>query len=66
MQTFSEPFILTKGGPAGSSTTPVLFLYQEGFIYSRMGTAYAAGVVIALIIFVLSLLEQKLLTKDTD
>lgn len=66
MQIFTEPFILTRGGPAGSSTTPTLFLYRQGFEFSRLGYASAAGVMIAVIILILSLLQQKFLSRSID
>jgi ABC-type sugar transport system permease subunit len=66
MQIFTEPYLLTKGGPFGSSTTPTLFLYQQGFVYSRLGYASAAGVVIAVIILFLSLIQQKFLSRSID
>jgi ABC-type sugar transport system permease subunit len=66
MQIFTEPYLLTNGGPLGSSTTPTLFLYQQGFIYSKLGYASAAGVVIAVVILILSLLQQKVLSKAIE
>ncbi|RPI31290.1 MAG: sugar ABC transporter permease [Chloroflexota bacterium] len=34
MQMFAEPFLMTEGGPLGSSRTLALLLYERGFIFS--------------------------------
>lgn len=64
MQVFVEPRLMTEGGPQGSSTSTLLYLYQEAFDWSRLGFASAGGVVIALGILLLVALERKLLTRD--
>jgi multiple sugar transport system permease protein len=43
-QVFTEPFILTLGGPALSTMTPVLEIYNTGFINSDFGLASAWSV----------------------
>jgi multiple sugar transport system permease protein len=51
LQSFSGAYIATAGGPLKSTTTLVLFLYQNGFQFQRMG--YAAA--IAMVAFGLSM-----------
>ena len=41
---FTEPLLMTDGGPRGSSLTTLLYLYQQGFIWSKLGYANAMGV----------------------
>jgi multiple sugar transport system permease protein len=43
-QVFTEPFILTQGGPANSTTTPVLEIYNTAFTRTDFGLASAWGV----------------------
>ncbi|MBM7691657.1 multiple sugar transport system permease protein [Peribacillus deserti] len=62
-QAFAEAFIITQGGPDGSTTFYSLYLYQNAFQYSKMGYASAMAwilLVIALIImFALFKLSKK-------
>jgi multiple sugar transport system permease protein len=51
-QLFAEPYVMTQGGPLGSTTSVVLLMYQEGFRWWRMG--YAAA--LAFVLFVVMLL----------
>ena len=41
MQTFTQAFIMTSGGPQNASLFYSLYLYQEAFKYQRMGYASA-------------------------
>jgi len=53
LQIFSEPYIMTQGGPANSTLTIVLYLYRMGFQRFRMGYAASlAWIVFALVFFV--------------
>ncbi|HYN50615.1 MAG TPA: sugar ABC transporter permease [Thermoleophilaceae bacterium] len=64
-QLFTEPYLLTGGGgPAGASSTPVLILYQQGITQSRAGYAAAIGVILAVIVIVLSVLNRRRLEGD--
>ncbi len=58
-QLFAEPFILTNGGPADSSLTMGLFLYNNAFNYFKFGYSSALAYVMAGIIFALSLVQFK-------
>lgn len=63
-QIFNEPYIMTEGGPLGSSTTMTLFMYQQAFNKSKMSYGSAAGVVIAALIMVISVVERRLFERD--
>jgi len=53
LQIFSEPYIMTQGGPANSTLTIVYYLYQKGFQRFQMGYgASLAWIVFALIFLV--------------
>ncbi len=51
LQLFVEPYVMTGGGPLRSTTSLVLFMYEEGFRWWRMGLAAS----IAFILFVIML-----------
>ena len=42
-QVFTEVFVMTKGGPLGSTITAVYFIYEEGLFRFKMGYASAAA-----------------------
>jgi ABC-type sugar transport system permease subunit len=59
MQIFDQVFVLTNppGGPGTSTTTIVLYLYQQGFRNFRQGYASALAWVLFLLIFGLTLFQ---------
>jgi multiple sugar transport system permease protein len=62
---FTEPYLLTGGGgPNGASVSPVLLMYQEGIQQGNAGYAAAIGVVLAIVVMVLSLINRQLLEED--
>ncbi len=52
LQIFAEVFVMTRGGPLGSTTTVVTYLYDQAFSRMRLGYASAIG----WLLFVVSLL----------
>lgn len=63
---FSEPYILTGGGPNNSSLTTGLYLYREGFQYFHFGSASAIAYIVFCITLVFSLLQFRLLQERSD
>ena len=57
---FTEPYILTNGGPLRSSMTILMFLYLKAFEQFRMGYASAISYVLFVIILVLSVVQLKI------
>jgi ABC-type sugar transport system permease subunit len=57
LQVFGEVYMLTGGGPYGSTRVLTYLLYQEGFTNFRFGTAAAIGVVMTLLIALLSFVQ---------
>lgn len=62
LQMFTEVFMNfdLQGGPHHAALTPVLYLYQIGFEQMKMGQASTAGLLLAMVIFVLTTLQLKL------
>jgi multiple sugar transport system permease protein len=61
---FIEPFVMTGGGPVESTLSVVLYLYKQAFQFLRMGYAATIGFALAIMIFVVTFIQRKLL--DTD
>jgi len=51
---FTEPYILTNGGPGSSSLAIVQYLYESGFTTFKLGYASAMGYVLTAILLVIS------------
>jgi multiple sugar transport system permease protein len=58
-QLFAEPYVMTQGGPAHSTLSIVLLMYQEGFRWWNMGYAAAIAFVLFAIILVLTVLTMR-------
>ncbi|MGE5793903.1 MAG: carbohydrate ABC transporter permease [Bacteroidota bacterium] len=65
-QVFALVYVMTSGGPAGSTSVLVFYLYQQAFTYFRMGYASAIGFVLFAIIFVLTVLQFKAFGKPVE
>ncbi len=59
-QLFSEPYVMTSGGPLKATTSLVLFMYEEGFRWWRMGNAAAIAFILFLIILAWTLVQLRL------
>lgn len=64
-QLFAEPYVMTQGGPLGATRSLVLFMYEEGFRWWRMGMASAVAVVLLLITLVGTLVQLRWIRRDT-
>ncbi|WP_103959397.1 carbohydrate ABC transporter permease [Nonomuraea solani] len=64
-QVFAEPYLMTGGGPLNSTMTPVLYLYQKGFQSLDFGYAAAIGIVVALVVVAVVLLQRRFLEERT-
>jgi multiple sugar transport system permease protein len=60
LKLFDQAFIISggKGGPAYSTETAVLYLYQTAIFDSQWGYAAAIGIVLFLIIFLFTLVQR--------
>lgn len=58
-QYFTQAFIMTEGGPLNATTFFSLYLYQNAFIYFRMGYASAQAWILFLIVLVSTLIVFK-------
>lgn len=65
-QVFALVYVMTGGGPAGSTSVLVYYLYLQAFTYFRMGYASAIGFVIFVIIFILTIVQFKAFGKSVE
>jgi multiple sugar transport system permease protein len=63
-QLFSQNWVMTRGGPQDATTTMVIKLVEQGFQQQRVGLASAISVVFFLIVFVISLVQRRLLPEE--
>jgi len=55
LQTFTQPYVMTGGGPSNASLTYVLHLYKQAFQFSKMGYANALAFVLLVVTVLISL-----------
>ena len=61
---FIEPYVLTGGGPMQSTLSGMLYIYNQAFYFNHMGYAASLGVVYALLIFGVVLVQRKILRSE--
>jgi ABC-type sugar transport systems, permease components len=59
LQTFTQPYLMTMGGPANASLFYVLHLYREAFLFSNMGYACALAWFLFIVTAVISVIMFK-------
>ncbi|HZG57782.1 sugar ABC transporter permease [Paenibacillus sp.] len=63
IQQFSDQYILTKGGPGFDTTVPGLYMFNQAFVYGKLGVGSAVGVILFFIIIAFSMANQFLIKK---
>ena len=66
LQLFAEPYVMTQGGPAHSTLSVVLFMYEQGFRWWNLGYAAATAFVLFAIIALLTALGLRLRSHHSD
>jgi multiple sugar transport system permease protein len=57
LQIFSEPYIMTLGGPANSTLTIVYYLYKKGFQSFQMGYGSSLAWIVFFLIFIITIIQ---------
>jgi multiple sugar transport system permease protein len=60
LQLFTEPYVMTQGGPLRATTSLVLYMYEEGFRWWRLGVAAAIAFLLFLLIIVFTMLQRRI------
>ena len=63
---FIEPYVLTGGGPLGSTMSALLYVYNQAFYFNHMGYAATLGLVFAVVITAVVALERRLVEREVD
>ncbi|MBW8079514.1 MAG: ABC transporter permease subunit [Gallionella sp.] len=57
-QLFAEPYVLTQGGPMGSTMSLLLLMYDRGFRWWRWGVASALAMILTVIMWLFVWLQR--------
>ena len=64
-QIFTEPYLLTGGGPNGASMTPALLMYKLGIQQGKPDVAAAIGIILVVAVMIVSLVSRRI-TEGKD
>ena len=64
MKLFTQPYVMTKGGPQNSTRTMVYYVYEQGLQKRNFGYACAVAAIFFVIVVILSLGMKKLIKAD--
>ena len=64
MKLFTQPYVMTKGGPQNSTRTLVYYIYEQGFQKRNFGYACAVAAIFLVIVISLSLGMKKIIKAD--
>ncbi|SOB79530.1 carbohydrate ABC transporter membrane protein 1, CUT1 family [Sphingomonas guangdongensis] len=60
LQLFSEPYVMTMGGPAQSTVTVLYFMFDEGFKWWNLGQASAVALILFVLILALTTIQTRI------
>jgi len=61
---FIEPYVLTGGGPMQSTLSTMLYIYNQAFYFDHMGYAATLGIVFAMIIMAVVVVQRKVIESE--
>lgn len=64
MKLFTQPYVMTKGGPQNSTRTLVYYVYEQGFQKRNFGYACAVAAVFFVIVISLSIGMKKIIKAE--
>lgn len=60
VQIFTEPYVMTHGGPAQSTLTVLYFMFDQGFTWWNLGMASAVAMLVFATVLLLTALQARL------
>ena len=64
MKLFTQPYVMTKGGPQNSTRTLVYYIYEQGFQSRNFGYACAVATIFFIIVVTMSLILKRVIKAD--
>lgn len=64
MKLFTQPYVMTQGGPQDSTRTLVYYIYEQGFQSRNFGYACTVATIFFVIVITLSLLLKRVIKAD--
>lgn len=64
MKLFTQPYVMTQGGPKNATKTMVYYIYTQGFQKGNFGYACSIAAVFFVIVVTMSLVMQKLTSDE--
>lgn len=64
MKLFTQPYVMTKGGPQNSTRTLVYYIYEQGFQSRNFGYACSVATVFFVIVVTMSLMLKRVIKAD--
>lgn len=65
-QVFDQMYLMTGGGPEGSTLSYMLELYKQAFEYNNMGVASAMSYILFFIILIITFIQFKVMPQNLD
>jgi len=65
LRTFDLVFVMTRGGPGTQTVVPGLLLYNRAFVDGRVGQACAIAVVLAALVFAVTIAIDRIAAKES-
>lgn len=65
LKMFTEVFVLTAGGPGGSTETMSTLLYKSAFQFNEFGYGISLALVLAIVVVFFSVAQQRMSRKDS-
>jgi multiple sugar transport system permease protein len=63
LRIFSQVYVMTNGGPAGSSSSPIHYIYSVAVVRNLYGYASALAIVLFVVILVVTLVQRTILRE---
>ncbi len=63
LRIFSQVFMMTNGGPAGSSLSVIHYIYTEGIVRFRLGYTAAVSLLLFFVILIVTIIQQRLIRE---
>lgn len=63
LRIFSQVYVMTNGGPAGSSSSPIYYIYQSAVVRNMFGYASAIAIMLFVVILTLTVIQRLIIRE---